>query len=578
MPGATLWNSAGRNNKIRTKAAVPIALDHSQKRKGSVDSMHRIFLRSLALLAAIFAAALASAQTPPRLLFDGKTWWDQVKVIADDSMEGRETGSLGLRKAEAYAVEQLKSAGLEPAGTDGFYQNVKFVQRQIDEQNSYAFLSLNGQANPVALGDDGFFSTRVEGTEEEINAPLVFAGNGLQVPENNVDDLAGLDLKGKVVVYLAGSPANVPGSLAAHYGGLGQRWKSYVSRGAAGMIVIPNPASMDIPWSRMSLNRAHPSMDLADPEFNEVGGLKVALVFNPGSAEALFAGSSHSFTEVAALGKDRKPLPHFNLAVSLKARAVIRKINLDSANIVAKLAGTDPALKNEYVVLSAHIDHVGIGEAVNGDRIYNGAMDDGSGTAAVLDIAASLKRHPEKLKRSILFVLVTAEEKGLLGSKYFAAHPTVDATSIVADINIDMFLPIVPMKVLRVQGINDSTLGERAAVIAQSLGVKAVADPEPLRNLFVRSDQYNFIRHGIPSVIMDVFYEPDSPDSKIFKDWLTLRYHAPSDDINQAVDLHTAALYEEIVRRLLVDTANASERPQWKPDSFFRRYATAQAN
>ncbi len=539
--------------------------------------MHRIILRSLAL-GAISAATLASAQTPSKLLFDGKSWWDHVKVIADDNMEGRETGSLGLRKAEAYAVEQLKSAGLEPAGTDGFYQNIKFVQRQIDEQNSYAFISLNGQANPVALGDDGYFSTRVEGSDEEINATLVFAGNGLQVPESGVDELAGLDLKGKVVVYLAGSPSTVPGSLAAHYGGLGPRWKSYASRGAVGIITIPNPASMDIPWTRMSLNRAHPSMDLADQEFNEVAGLKIGLLFNPASAEALFASSGHSFAEIAALGKERKPLPHFNLAVTLKARATIKKIPLESANLVAKLAGTDPTLTNEYVVLSAHVDHVGIGEAVNGDKIYNGAMDDGSGTAAVLDIAYSLKQHPEKLKRSILYVLVTAEEKGLLGSKYFAAHPTVDGKSIVGDINIDMFLPIVPMKVLRVQGINDSTLGDRAAAIAQLFGVKAVADPEPLRNLFVRSDQYNFIRHGIPSVIMDVFYEPDSPESKIFKEWLTVRYHAPSDDINQPVDLHSAALYEEIVRRLLVDTANASERPQWKPNSFFRRYATAQAN
>lgn len=539
--------------------------------------MKRFFLlpRSAAVCIALLSATLASAQTTPKLLFNGKSWWDHVKVIADDSMEGRETGSLGLRKAEVYAVEQLKRAGLEPAGTDGFYQNVKFVQRQIDEKSSYAFLSMNGQANPVALGDDGYFSTRVEGSNDELNVPLVFAGNGLQVPESSVDDLAGLNVKGKVVVYLAGSPSTVPGPLAAHYGGLGQRWKKYAERGAVGMIVIPNPASMDIPWSRMSINRAHPSMDLADPEFNEVAGLRVALVFNPASAEALFAGCGHSFAEVAALGKERRPLPHFNLAVSLKARAVIQKINLESANIVAKLLGTDATLKNEYVILSAHIDHVGIGEAVNGDRIYNGAMDDGGGTAAVLDIAASLKDHPEKLKRSILFLLVTAEEKGLLGSKYFVAHPTVDANSIVADINMDMFLPIVPLKVLRIQGINDSTLGERAAAIAQSLGVKPVADSEPLRNLFVRSDQYNFIRHGIPSVIMDVFYEANSPEVRIFKDWLTERYHAPSDDINQPVDLHSAALYEEIVQRLLVDMAKASERPKWKPDSFFRRYAEA---
>src|SRR6516225_7424783 len=169
--------------------------------------------RSTAACLLLLAAGAGAAKKTSQPLFDGKTWWDHVKVIADDSMEGRETGSLGLRKAEAYAVEQLKRAGLEPAGTDGFYQNVKFVQRQIDERNSYAFLAANGQANPIALGDDAFFSTRVEGSNDEINAPLVFAGNGLRVPENGVDDLEGLNLKGKVVVYLAGSPATVPGSL-----------------------------------------------------------------------------------------------------------------------------------------------------------------------------------------------------------------------------------------------------------------------------------------------------------------------------------------------------------------------------
>jgi len=535
-------------------------------------------VRRAAACLLLFAAATMASAKPAKLLFDGKTWWDHVKVIADDSMEGRETGSLGLRKAEAYAVEQLKRAGLEPAGTDGFYQNIQFLQRQINEKNSYAFLTRNGQSNPVALGDDAYFSTRVEESDQEVNAPLVFAGNGLRVPENHLDELAGLDLQGKVVVYLAGSPASVPGSLAAHYGGLAQRWKEYAAAGALGIIVIPNPASMDIPWSRMSLNRAHPSMDLADPEFNEIAGLKVAMVFNPAAADALFEGSGHSFAEVAALGRDRKELPHFALAVSLKAQAAIEKAQIESANVVAKLAGSDSKLKNEYLVLSAHIDHVGIGEPVNGDRIYNGAMDDGSGVAAVLDIAASLKQHPEKLKRSVIFLLLTAEEKGLLGSKYFAARPTVDRKAIVADLNIDMFLPIVPLKLLRVQGIDDSTLGDRVTAIAKSFGVKAIPDPEPLRNLFVRSDQYNFIRHGIPSVIMDVFYEANSPQAQTFKDWLAQRYHAPSDDTDQPVDLRSAALYEEIVRRLLVETANDEQRPQWKAESFFRRYASGPGN
>ena len=230
-------------------------------------------------------------------------------------------------------------------------------------------------------------------------------------------------------------------------------------------------------------------------------------------------------------------------------------------------------MKNEFVVLSAHLDHIGIGEPINGDRIYNGAMDNGSGSALVLDMAANFKKNPEKMRRSILLVLVTGEEKGLLGSKYFAAHPTVPAKSIVADINVDMFLPIVPLKLLTVLGLDDSDLGTSAREAAQSEGVKVQPDPEPLRNLFVRSDQYNFIRHGVPSLAMSVAPEPGSAEVKLFKDWLTTRYHAPSDDLNQPVELSAAAKYEEIVRSLLINVANEEHRPQWKSDSFFRRYA-----
>jgi Zn-dependent M28 family amino/carboxypeptidase len=251
----------------------------------------------------------------------------------------------------------------------------------------------------------------------------------------------------------------------------------------------------------------------------------------------------------------------------------VEKKVLESSNVIARLPGSDPKLKNEYVVLSAHVDHLGIGEPINGDRIYNGAMDNGAGSAALLDVAASLKKSPEKLKRSLLFVFVTGEEKGLLGSKYFTAHPTVKADSMVADINIDMFLPIVPLKFLTILGLNESDLGQMAASIAESLGVKPQPDPEPQRNAFIRSDQYNFIRHGIPGLAMQVSFEKGSPQQQIFKDWLTQRYHAPSDDLNQPVDLPAAGKYEEIVRTLMVRVANDEQRPQWKQDSFFRRYA-----
>jgi Zn-dependent M28 family amino/carboxypeptidase len=331
---------------------------------------------------------------------------------------------------------------------------------------------------------------------------------------------------------------------------------------------------MDVPWSRISLNRLHVTMDLADPQFHETAGEKLAVYFNPASAEKLFAGSGHTFQEIAALGKDRKPLPRFPLPVAVKSTTKVETADLVSNNIVATLPGNDHLLKNEYVVLSAHVDHVGIGEPINGDKIYNGAMDNASGSAVLLDVAAALKKSHQSLKRSLLFVFVTGEEKGLLGSKYFAALPTVDPHSMVADINIDMFLPIVPLKLLTVYGLAESDLGDMAKEVAEANGVTVQADPEPLRNSFIRSDQYNFIRHGVPALAMAVAPDPKQPEQgKLFKDWLTHRYHAPSDDLQQPVDLSAAGKYEDIIDGLMVKVANDPGRPQWKVESFFRRYA-----
>jgi Zn-dependent M28 family amino/carboxypeptidase len=531
--------------------------------------------KSLVLLTLGFSVTVAAfAQQAAKNDFDGKTWWDYVKVLADDNMEGRETGSAGLKRAEAYVVEQLKADGVEPASTEGYYQPVKFEVRQIVEKDSSIALIREGKSEPLTLGEDAFFNTRVN-LAPEIEAPLVFVGYGLTIPEKNYDDLAGLDLKGKVAVIFGGSPAEMPGALASHYQSAGERWKSLRKAGVVGVVALPNPASMDIPWSRMALNRAHPSMELADASLNETEGEKLSMIVNPASAEKLFAGSGHTFAEIAALGKDRKPLPRFPLAVSIKAVTKVEKTEVESANVIGNLPGSDSALKTEYVVLSAHIDHLGIGEPINGDKIYNGAMDNGSGSALLLDVARSLKADPAAHKRSILFVFVCGEEKGLLGSKYFAAHSTVPAKSIVADINTDMFLPLTPLKLLTVYGLQESDLGDIVREVAEAQGVKVQGDPEPLRNAFIRSDQYSFIRHGIPAVAMKVGYEQGSADAKLYKDWLTQRYHAPSDDTNQPVDLQSAAAFEEIVRCLTIAVANRAERPQWKSDSFFRRYAQA---
>src|SRR6478736_5839359 len=504
--------------------------------------------------------------------FNGTSWWNYVKILAADNMEGRETGSPGLRKAQEYVVEQLKRAGLEPVGSASYYQPVRFESRQIVENESNLALVHNGQIEPLTLGDDAIFSTRVD-LAPAVDAPLVFAGYGLAIPELGHDDLAGLDLRDKVVVIFPGAPADIPGALASHYQSADERWKALRKAGVRGVIIILNPAAMDIPWSRIAANRAHPSMALKGAEFDETTGEELAVTFNPEKAQKLFEGSGHTLQEMLDLVKDRKPLPRFPLVPTIRAKASVNKKMIESANLVAELPGSDPKLKNEYVVLSAHLDHLGIGEPINGDRIYNGAMDNASGSAVLLDLIASLKKSPKKLKRSVLFVFVTGEEKGLLGSRYFTTHPTVKPGSMIANINIDMFLPIVPLKVLTVYGLAESDLGDWARDAAQSLGVQVQADPEPLRNAFIRSDQYNFIRHGVPALAMGVGFEKGSPQQEIFKNWRTQRYHAPSDDLDQPVDLMAAGKYEEIVRAMMVRAADDPGRPQWKANSFFRRYA-----
>ena len=334
-----------------------------------------------------------------------------------------------------------------------------------------------------------------------------------------------------------------------------------------------NPKNMDIPWERAALSRFMPSMSLADPAMDETQGLKLTVTINPAHADKLLAGSGHTIAEILDAADANRPLPRFAIPARLKATVGMEQADVSSQNVVAVLPGTDPALKNEYVVFSAHLDHVGIGKPIKGDSIYNGAMDNASGVAAQLDVAAMLKESGTKLRRSVLFVAVTGEEKGLLGSRYFAKHPTVAPGSIVADINTDMFLPLFPLKQLTIYGLDESDLGSDAEAVARSLGVAPQGDPEPKRNIFIRSDQYSFIRRGIPSLALKVGFDKGSPEEKIVKQWLTERYHAPSDDLAQPVDKQAAGAFDVLVAKLLERVANRDERPRWKDTSFFKRFA-----
>jgi len=347
----------------------------------------------------------------------------------------------------------------------------------------------------------------------------------------------------------------------------------YRAAGAVGTITIANPKNIEMPWSRSTGQRLQSAMSLADPALDEYQGQQVAITMNPSHANMLFEGSGHTFEELLALENAGKPLPRFELPARISARIAVTRTQLESQNVAGILRGSDPKRRDEFVVLSAHLDHLGIGGAVNGDTIYNGAMDNASGVAAILEVAASLHDSNAKPARSILFVAVTGEEKGELGSRYFAAHPTVPQSSIVANVNTDMFLPLFPLKMLMVLGLDESDLGGDIRATAKAVGVTVQADPEPQRNRFVRSDQYSFVKVGIPALAMKVGYDVNTPEAAIAAKWTAERYHAPSDDLNQPVDKAAAAQFNRILLELGVKVANAKDRPKWNDNSFFRRFA-----
>ena len=523
--------------------------------------------RSL-ILALTLATPFAVRADAPE---DGARWWSHVRYLASDALQGRDTGSPGYREAAAYVEKILRDAGVEPAGTSGYEQPIRFRSLKVAEERSHVALVRDGREEPLAFGDDVVAGAKAGGGP--VDAPVVFVGYGVSAPEEGHDDLAGIDLHGKLAMYLSGSPPGLSPEVSAHTGSSAERWKALKAAGAIGEISISNPKKMEAPWARRALSRKKPTMKIADPALDELAGLRFDLSVNPASAAKFFAGSPHTFEEIVDLAEAKKPLPRFALPVSVRADIAIEGADVESFNVVGVLPGSDPRLAKQYVALSAHLDHVGVGAPINGDSIYNGAMDNASGCAALLDFAQRLHEKGTRPRRSILWVFVTGEEKGLLGSRWFGRHPTVPIDAVVADVNIDMFLPLFPLKLVTVLGLEESTLGDVIRRVAATQGIAVQRDPEPDRHVFVRSDQYNFVREGVPAIMVDVAAPPGTPEAATLKRWLAERYHAPSDDDKQPIDLAAAASYERLLFGVALDVADADARPEWKPDSFFRRFA-----
>jgi Zn-dependent M28 family amino/carboxypeptidase len=498
------------------------------------------------------------------------SWWGDVTTLSSDAMEGRLAGTPGYDRAAAFVVDRLQALGLEPAGTDGYRQPIQFEEQALDPATTRVALVADGAETMLRVPDDIIVGRGLP-LPQRVEAPLVFIGYGLHMPEAGHDDLAGIDLRGKIAVFVSGAPAGTSGPALSHAGA--DRARLLAERGAVGAIGISTPHQMEAPWARAAAAATGTGLYFADPEIRNVRVPFFSASINPAEAERLFARADTRFAEVAALSDASRPLPRFELRQALRATAAPRLSRLASTNIVARLPGSDPRLAAEHVVLSAHLDGLGMTDAATGDRINNGALDNAAGVAALLDIAAEFRRTGTRPRRSILFVFVTGEERGLLGARYFAQRPTVPRGAIVANLNYDMALPLYPLTGITVIGEGESSLGADARAVADEIGIPLVPDPFPNRRSFVRSDQYAFIEQGIPAVAFKFGFAAGTPEAETERRWRATHYHGLTDDGSQPVFREDEVRLHDFIAALALRIANASARPAWNETSFFRRFA-----
>jgi len=513
----------------------------------------------------------------------GAAWWAHVQYLASDERQGRLPGTPGFEAATQYVEAQFKAIGLKPGAGTSYRQPVKLDAIKLDAAKSSVELEVNGTRTALKP-TEMTLSPHVSGGGV-VDAPMVFIGYGLRLPSKHMDDYAGLDLRGKVAVFYNGAPGRLQGPQRAYARVAGQRWKYLKPAGAVGMVTIapPRVQAGPAPAPRATTERpagggnggaarqqyARPTMVIADPALDTLAGMRLNGTVSQANADLILAASGHTMAEFKPLIDAGKELPAFDLKETIHATTAVELgTPVDTQNVVGILEGSDPVLKRQYIVISAHLDHLGVGRPVNGDAIYNGAMDNASGVASVIETAKILAHGPRP-KRSIVFIALTGEEMGELGSAYFAAKPTVPKASIVADLNMDMYLPLFPLRYLEVQGLGESTLGNDARAIGQLNDVEVQFDKQPDENRFIRSDQVNFVAQGIPALAFKFGWTPDSPEMKTFNDWVKTRYHQPSDDLDQPVDKAAAAQFDAILAQLATRVANAPTKPSWYPESSF---------
>jgi hypothetical protein len=498
-----------------------------------------------------------------------------IRFLSDDSLEGRGTATRGHQIAAKFMATQFEGLGLQPAGdANTYFQNVPLRSMHIDSALSTLTILRNGKSESLTFGQDFLSEVDPGRPESSIEAPVVFVGYGVTAPEQNYDDYKGADVRGKIVAMFYGAP-NFESSLKAHFSSFDEKNKIAVDHGAVGIIVFDDPTLEQMyPFSKIARDARSAKFTWLDKQgqpshyFPQLKGN--AIVSLP-EVKKLFEGAPQSADEAFAAKAGK--LTSFPLPFTVKIQTITKSEDVQSPNVVAQLQGSDPALKNENVVYTAHLDHLGIGPAVDGDTIYNGALDNASGSAALLSLARAFSSMNPKPRRSILFVVVTGEEAGLLGSDYFATYPTLPKNSLVADINIDEILMLWPLKDVIAFGAEHSSLQNDVVKATERLHLTESPDPMPEEVVFIRSDQYSFVKQGIPSVMLSPGFQSSDPNSNptaIFQKWEETRYHQPQDDINQpGLDFEAGVKLVRLAFLCGYSVAQSPTRPAWNKSDFF---------
>lgn len=547
--------------------------------------------------ACIFAASTAAAVTlaagcagapsredPATARVSARALEAHVRFLASDALEGRMTGTPGYRVAAEYVASQFHAMGLQAAGTDGYFQEVPYASALIDTQASAVRLHRGKASRTLEWKKEWVAAADVMRGASSVRAPAVFVGYGIEAPELGHDDYAGLDVRGKVIVTLDGAPKSFDANARAYYSTGRVAAAAAVRHGAVGVIQLRSAYDVkQYRWDAVMHNAGRvPSMrwvaadGRAADYFPE---LRAQVTVSEPAAAALFEHAPATHAQILEASAAGWPLPRFPLPleIELVRRSGITRVS--APNVIGVLPGSDPAVAGEYVVLTAHLDHLGVGNAVNGDAVYNGMYDNAMGIAMLLETARALAAAAPR--RSILFVAVGGEERGMQGSDYFAHYPTVPIRSIVANVNLDMPVLLYPLADVVAFGSEHSSLGAIVAGAAEVEGLKLAPDPLPDEVIFIRSDQYSLVRQGVPAIFLVPGFT--SSDASVnggdrINEFLKTHYHKPSDEIGLPVDWASAIKFTSVNLRIALAVANAPVAPAWHPGNFFgERFGAARA-